>query len=94
MTDMAERMQQRMALVEKLSALNAKQLQNTQARSGIEVELTACIESIEENGESKAALATAPTSKPASRWQWLHALTVTRSWIAWQTNSRRWISSE
>ena len=57
MSDFAERMQQRMALVEKLSALNSKQLQNTQARSGIEVELTACIEDIERNGESEAALA-------------------------------------
>lgn len=57
MTDMAELMQKRMALVEKLSALNSKQLQNTQARSGIEVELTACIEDIEQNGERKAALA-------------------------------------
>ncbi len=54
MSDMAE-MQKRMALVEKLSALNSKQLQNTQARSGIEVELAACIDDIEENGGSEAA---------------------------------------
>ncbi|MGI9510382.1 MAG: hypothetical protein ACR2QJ_13675, partial [Geminicoccaceae bacterium] len=50
-------MQKRMALVEKLSTLNSKQLQNTQIRSGIEVELTACIDDIEQNGESEAALA-------------------------------------
>ncbi|MGI9487908.1 MAG: hypothetical protein ACR2RF_18900 [Geminicoccaceae bacterium] len=57
MTDIAALMQKRMALVEKLAALNSKQLSNTQARSGIEVELTACIEGIDQNGESKAALA-------------------------------------
>ncbi|MGI9417384.1 MAG: hypothetical protein ACR2RA_06045 [Geminicoccaceae bacterium] len=57
MTDMAELMQKRMALVAKLSALNSKQLSNTQARSGVEVELTACIEEIEQSGESAAARA-------------------------------------
>lgn len=57
MSDKAELMQKRMALVEKLSALNSKQIQNTQARSGIEVELAACIEDIKRNGESEAALA-------------------------------------
>ena len=57
MTDIAELMQRRMALVEKLAALNSKQLQNTQARSGIEVELLACTERIERDGESDAALA-------------------------------------
>ncbi len=56
MTDMAERMQKRMALVEKLSALNAQQLKHTQIRSGIEVELTACIEKIGQNGETPEAL--------------------------------------
>lgn len=57
MTDMAEQMQRRMALVEKLAALNSTQLRNTQARSGIEVELVACIEEIERNGESEETLA-------------------------------------
>jgi len=57
MSDIAELMQKRMALVEKLSALNATQLQNTQTRSGIEVELTACIADIEQNGEREVALA-------------------------------------
>ncbi len=52
MTDIAELMQKRMALVEKLSALNSRQLSNTQARSGAEVELLACIEEIEQNGET------------------------------------------
>ena len=57
MTDIAELMQKRMALVEKLAALNSKQLLNTQARSGAEVELLACIEAIEASGESEAARA-------------------------------------
>ena len=57
MTDMAELMQQRMALIEKLSALNSKQLSNTQVRSGVEVELTACVEEIAQNGESAATRA-------------------------------------
>jgi len=57
MSDIADVMQKRMALVEKLSALNSKQLQNTQTRSGIEVELAACIEEIEQSGESEIVLA-------------------------------------
>ena len=57
MSDIADLMQERMALVEKLSALNSKQLLNTQTRSGIEVELLTCIEAIERDGESEAALA-------------------------------------
>lgn len=57
MTDAALLMQKRMALVEKLSALNSQQLRNTQARSGIEVELLACIEAIEQDGETVAAVA-------------------------------------
>ncbi|MEM8949761.1 MAG: hypothetical protein AAGA21_23635 [Pseudomonadota bacterium] len=56
MSDVADLMQKRMALVEKLAALNSKQLLNTQARSGAEVELLACIEMIERNGESEAML--------------------------------------
>lgn len=57
MSDIADLMQKRMALVEKLATLNSKQLQNTQARSGIEVELTACIEEVEQNGETSENLA-------------------------------------
>jgi DNA repair exonuclease SbcCD ATPase subunit len=57
MTDIAELMQRRMHLVEKLASLNSKQLLNTQARSGAEVELLACIEEIEAKGENEAALA-------------------------------------
>jgi hypothetical protein len=56
MTDIADLMQKRMALVEKLAVLNSKQLSNTQTRSGIEVELLTCIEMIERNGESEASL--------------------------------------
>ena len=56
MTDIAELMERRMALVEKLAALNSKQLLNTQTRSGTEVELLACIEMIEQNGEGEASL--------------------------------------
>lgn len=56
MTDIVELMQQRIVLVEKLAALNSKQLLNTQTRSGIEVELMTCIEMIEREGESQAAL--------------------------------------
>jgi len=56
-TDLAELMQRRMALIEKLSALNSKQLLNTTTRSGIEVELTGCIEEIEKNGETPEMLA-------------------------------------
>ena len=56
MSDIARMMQKRMELVEKLAALNSKQLLNTQTRSGAEVELLACIEAIEVGGESKAAL--------------------------------------
>ena len=58
MTDFASLMQQRIALVEKLAALNSKQLLNTQTRAGIEVELLTCIEAIERDGESEAALQT------------------------------------
>jgi len=57
MSDVADVMQRRMALVEKLAALNSKQLQNTQTRSGIEVELESCIEKIEQSGESEALFA-------------------------------------
>ena len=57
MSDIAGLMQKRMALVEKLAALNSKQLLNTQARSGAEVELLACIEAIEAEGGNEAALA-------------------------------------
>jgi hypothetical protein len=56
MNDIARLMQERMALVEKLAALNSKQLLNTQTRSGAEVELLACIELMESEGESEAAL--------------------------------------
>jgi hypothetical protein len=56
MIDIAELMQQRMALVEKIAALNSKQLLNTQTRSGIEVELLTCIEAMERDGESDDAL--------------------------------------
>ncbi|MGI9501801.1 MAG: hypothetical protein ACR2RE_01925 [Geminicoccaceae bacterium] len=56
MIDIAELMQKRMALVEQLAALNSKQLQNTQTRSGIEVELLTVIELIERNGETEATL--------------------------------------
>ena len=56
MTDMADLMQKRMALVTKLAALNSKQLQNTQTRSGIEVELLTVNEIIEQNGETEATL--------------------------------------
>lgn len=52
-----EFMAQRMALVEQLSALNSKQLSNTQMRSGIEVELLACNEAIERDGETASLLA-------------------------------------
>lgn len=59
MTDkaFADLMTKRMALVEKLSALNSKQLLNTQKRSGIEVELQGCLEDIESDGETAANLA-------------------------------------
>lgn len=53
----ADWLKERMALVEKMSALNSKQLSNTQARSGIEVELLGCIETIERDGETKETLA-------------------------------------
>ena len=56
MSDVAELMQKRMALVEKIAALNSKQLSNTQTRSGAEVELLACIEEIEANGETSENL--------------------------------------
>ncbi len=56
MNDVADLMQVRMALVEKLSALNSKQLLNTQIRSGIEIELLTCIETIERIGESETVL--------------------------------------
>lgn len=49
---LANLISKRMALVEKLSALNAKQLKNTTERSGIEVELESCIEDIERDGET------------------------------------------
>ncbi|MEZ5932157.1 MAG: hypothetical protein R3F54_09425 [Alphaproteobacteria bacterium] len=57
MNDIARLMQKRMVLVEKLAALNSKQLSNTQKRSGLEVELLACIEEIEANGETAENLA-------------------------------------
>ncbi|MDH3659571.1 MAG: hypothetical protein OEU92_06005 [Alphaproteobacteria bacterium] len=57
MTDIAELMQKRMALVERTAALNSRQLRNTQIRSGIEVELLACIEAIERDGETRESLA-------------------------------------
>lgn len=56
MTDLAELMQKRMALVERMAALNSKQLRNVQIRSGIEVELLACTEAIERDGETKETL--------------------------------------
>ena len=56
MTDIADLMQRRMALVERLAALNSRQLLHTQTRSGIEVELLTCIEMIERNGETEATL--------------------------------------
>ena len=55
MTDFAELMQKRIALVEKLATLNARQLLNTQTRSGIEVELLTCVEAIERDAEPLAA---------------------------------------
>ena len=57
MTDIAELMQRRMALVERLAALNSRQLLNTQTRSGAEVELLACIEEIEAGGRNETARA-------------------------------------
>jgi chromosome segregation ATPase len=54
---LAELMQQRIALIEKLAALNSKQLSNTQTRSGIEVELQGCLNDIGRNGESEEAQA-------------------------------------
>ena len=56
MTDIAELMQKRIALVEKLAALNSRQLLNTQTRAGIEVELLTVSELIERNGETEATL--------------------------------------
>lgn len=56
MTDIAELMQKRMTLVEKIAALNSQQLLNTQTRGGIEVELQTVIELIERNGETEATL--------------------------------------
>ena len=52
MSNIVDLLQRRMALVEKIAALNSEQLSNTQARSGVEVELLACIEEIEETGET------------------------------------------
>lgn len=59
MTDqnVADIMAKRMALVEKMCARNSKQLRNAQMRSGIEVELLACIEGIERDGKTQASLA-------------------------------------
>ena len=56
MTNFAELMQQRISLVEKISALNSKQLLNTQIRSGVEVELMTCIETAQRHGKSEVAL--------------------------------------
>lgn len=56
MSYMADLMQKRMALVTRLAALNSKQLQNTQTRSGIEVELLTVNEMIAQNGENEATL--------------------------------------
>ncbi len=56
MSDIGDLMQRRMALVTRLAALNSKQLQNTQTRSGIEVELLTVNEMIERNGENEATL--------------------------------------
>ncbi len=53
----AELMQRRMALIEKLANINSRQLSNTQARSGIEVEHQACINAIERDGETQLELA-------------------------------------
>ncbi len=53
----AELMQQRMALIEKLASINSRQLSNTQTRSGIDVELQGCINDIERNGETREGLA-------------------------------------
>lgn len=47
----------RIALVEELTALNARQLQHSQARGGIEFELLGCAEDIESNGETAARVA-------------------------------------
>lgn len=61
MTDLADLMQQRIALVERLAALNSQQLLNTQTRAGAEVELLACIEAIERDGENSTAIANRST---------------------------------
>jgi hypothetical protein len=50
-------MAKRMAVVERLSALNSKQLLYTQKRLGIEVELLGCIDVIEREGETATMLA-------------------------------------
>ncbi|MGI9415385.1 MAG: hypothetical protein ACR2PM_17045 [Hyphomicrobiales bacterium] len=47
----------RIALVEELTALNARQLLHSQTRGGIEFELLACAEDIERNGETAARVA-------------------------------------
>jgi len=53
----AELMVRRIALVEKLSALNAQHVRHTQACGGIEIELLSCAADIERDGETPTYLA-------------------------------------
>lgn len=48
----AELMARRIALVETLTALNARRLLHSQTRAGIEVELLSCAEAVESDGET------------------------------------------
>lgn len=51
----AELMARRIALVEALTALNARQLLHSQTRAGLEVELLSCAEAVESEGETADA---------------------------------------
>ena len=93
MTDFASLMQQRIALVEKLAALNSKQLLNTQTRSGIEVELLTCIEAIERaTVRAKLLFKHGLNWKRATKQQQTPALPASRNWMSWRKNSPRWIN--